>query len=293
MPKRPPKQPHQPESGVTKRLELEYEQAIRQIVAKVMPPKGSTPNLQKWLDSIFEKTKSPEIHRLTNRLAARMVRWVNVGNAKTWREAAARSQRSRMLYRLLQKEMAGPVGKTVRQLVAENAVLIRSIPLDAATITTREILALQQKGARPETIARALRLKLPQHTAARIRLISRTETMKASAALTEARATHLGVRAYIWRTSHDSRVRHSHAGMEDVIVLYSRPPAPEKLFPMRTKRGRPVRSTLGAYHAGNAPNDRCTQLPILSPNDVSWPHRVFDGTRVRQMTKAEFVEFAG
>lgn len=278
----PEKPKHQPKSGVTKRLELEYERAIRKIVAKVMPPRGSTPDLQKWIDQIFEKTQSPEIHALTNRLAEKMVRWVNIEDARTWREAAARSQRGRMLYRLLQKEMEGPVGRKVGELIAENAVLIRSIPLDAATITTREIMRLQQKGARPETIAKALRVKLPQHTAARVRLIARTESMKASAALTEARATHLGVKAYVWRTSEDQRVRKSHRNLDGVIILYAKPPQPEKLVRER--------STLGVGQAGEFPNCRCVQLPLLSADDVRWPHKVFDGRTIRYMTKAEFMK---
>ncbi len=165
--------------------------------------------------------------------------------------------------------------------MAENARLIRSIPLDAARTTANEIMRLQQMGARPKTIERALRSKFPQHTAARIRLIARTETMKASAALTETRATHLGIHWYVWRTSHDQRVRSSHAHMDGVLIPYSQPPSPEKLIG--------IKSTLGTYHAGGAPNDRCVQLPLLDTDDVSWPHKVYWNGRIRMMTRAEFV----
>ncbi len=281
MPKKPPKLPQRLRSGVTKRLELEYEQAIRKAVSHILPPKGSTPDLQAWIDHILSKENSPYVQKLTDALAGRMVRWVEIDNARTWREAAARSQKSRMLYRLLQREMAGPVGQRVRELVAENARLIRSIPLDAAQTTAHEIMRLQQMGARPKTIERALRVKFPQHTAAKIRLIARTETMKASAALTETRATHLGIRWYMWRTSEDQRVRKSHAHMDGVLIPYSQPPAPEKLVG--------IKSTLGAYHAGEAPNDRCVQLPLLDPDDVSWPHKVYWNGRISIMTRAQFV----
>ena len=269
-----------PRSGVTKRLELEYEQSLRKVVAKMLPPKGSTSTIQEWIDSILHLSDSPQIQKLIQSLAGQMVRWVNVASARSWREAAARSQRSRMLYRLLQSEMRGSVGQRVRELVSENARLIRSIPVEAAAMTANEILKLQQQGARPKTIERAMRIQFPHHTRARIRLIARTETMKASAALTEARATHLGVQWYVWRTSHDQRVRTSHRHMEDVLVRYDRPPQPEALIG--------IRSTLGKYQAGNAPNCRCVQLPVLDFDDIRWPHKVFDGRTIRWMGKKEF-----
>ncbi len=218
-----------------------------------------------------------------------MVRWVNVQNARTWREAAARSQRSQMLFRLLQKEMQGPVGRKVGQLVAENAALIRSVPLDAATMLTREVLRLQQRGARPQTIERAMRARLPVLSRNKARLIARTESAKASAALTQARADNLGLHWYLWRTSADQRVRTSHRGMEGVIVPYAYPPAPERLFPNLTKRGRAVRSTLGHYHSGAAPNCRCTQVVVLDPSDVTWPRRVYWNGKIQMMRKAEFL----
>ncbi len=286
MPKQPPKPKppiftKSPESGVTKRLELEYERAIREVVSRVLPPKGSTPDLQAWIDHILQRVNSPEILALTDRIAGRMVRWVNVQNARTWREAAARSQRSQMLFRLLQKEMQGPVGRKVGQLVAENAALIRSVPLDAATMLTREVLRLQQRGARPQTIERAMRARLPVLSRNKARLIARTESAKASAALTEARADNLGLRFYIWRTSHDQRVRSSHRIMDGVIIPYAQPPSPEKLLR--------IKSTLGHYHAGGAPNDRCTQIAMLSPDDVSWPHKVYWNGKIQMMRKAEFL----
>ena len=286
MPKQPPKPKppifrKSPESGVTKRLELEYEKAIRDVVSRVLPPKGSTPDLQKWIDHIVSRVESPEIRRLTNKLAANMVRWVNIRNARTWREAAARSQRSQMLFRMMQKEMQGPVGVKVGQLVAENAVLIRSVPLDAATMLTREVLRLQQRGARPKTIERAMRARLPVLSRNRARLIARRESAKASAALTEARADNLGLHWYLWRTSEDQRVRKSHRNLDGVLVRYEKPPQPEKLVHEH--------STLGTGNAGEFPNCRCTQIVLLDPADVTWPRRVYWNGKIQMMTKTQFM----
>ncbi len=286
MPKQPPKPKppiftKSPESGVTKRLELEYERAIREVVSRVLPPKGSTPDLQAWIDHILQKVNSPEILALADRIAGRMVRWANIQNAKHWKEAAARSQRSQMLFRLLQKEMQGPVGRRVAQLVAENARLIRSVPVDAATMLTREVLRLQQRGARPQTIERAMRARLPVLSRNKARLIARTETQKASAALTHARADSLGLKWLIWRTSHDVRVRRSHRNLDDVLIPYAHPPQPEKLVGEK--------STLGRGLPGEFPNCRCTQLVLLSPDDVSWPHKVYWQGRIQMMRKAEFL----
>jgi len=179
-------------------------------------------------------------------IAGRMGMWINSVNQRTWREAAARSTRSRMLHQLLQRELQGPVGELFRQLVKDNAQYITRIPREISEHLTEHIAKAQQAGARPETIAKFMRERFPAMTKNRIRLIARTETIKASSALTQARSEELDIPAYEWLTSQDSRVRKSHRKMQGVIVLYNDPPSPEALVGEK--------STLGHYHAGNAPN---------------------------------------
>jgi SPP1 gp7 family putative phage head morphogenesis protein len=213
-----------------------------------------------------------------------MVHWTNVRNAKTWREAAAKSQQSRQLYALLQREMQGATGAAVRRLVLANAHYIRSIPLEAAQHLVNEVAAAQQAGTRPATISKMMRQRFPELLRSRVRLISRTETSKASASLTEARAEELNLPCYIWRTSKDARVRDSHRLMEGVVIFYAHPPAPELLDG--------IKSGLGHYHAGQAPNDRCYQAPVLSLTDIAFPARVYWGDAIVHMTKPQFRQIA-
>ena len=102
---------------------------------------------------------------------------------------------------------------------------------------------------------------------------------KARAAGEQARAENLGLNWYVWRTSGDSRVRPSHRIMDDVLVPYSDPPAPETLI------GEPSQ---GQYHAGAALGCRCVQLPLLDSSDVAWPHKVYRGGLVQTMTLRQF-----
>ena len=118
-----------------------------------------------------------------------------------------------------------------------------------------------------------------------IQLIARTETSKTSTALTRARSEELHLPAYVWRTSKDGRVRPSHRLMDGVICFWNDPPAPEALLG--------IKSTLGHYCCGDAPNDRCYPEPLLRLDAVSWPHKVFAGGSIQSMTRAAFAGVAG
>jgi SPP1 gp7 family putative phage head morphogenesis protein len=267
--------------GPTKRLQKAYEQGIKQIVQRMLPPKLEDKTFEQWLAEIAAKSQQRDVQEASEYLAGNMIKWTNIKNAKSWREAAARSQHSRRLYNLLQKEMQGITGSRVSALVRENAALIRSIALEAAVTLTGEVTKAQQMGARPATVAKMLRTRFPELLKSRIQLISRTETAKASTALTQARCEELGIDFYLWETSYDGRVRDSHRNMDRILIPWHDPPSPEALIGEK--------STLGAYHAGQSPNCRCTQLVVLHADDVSWPCRVYWHGAISTMTKQEFL----
>jgi SPP1 gp7 family putative phage head morphogenesis protein len=180
--------------------------------------------------------------------------------------------------------MEGATGARVAQIIRENAKLISSIPLHAATTLTDEITKAQQRGARPETIAKLMRQRFPQLLRSRVQLISRTETSKASAALTRARAEELNLPCYIWRTSKDVRVRDSHRLMDGVVCFWNDPPAPEHLAGLV--------SSLGSYNVGDAPNDRCTASVVLTMDDITFPVKVHHHGTINYMTKQQFKAIA-
>lgn len=278
-PKKPPKEFH-----ATKRLQREYEKAIARITKRVLAPKKPEQTLQEWLAEIAAKSQAQDVRSAAEFVAGRMVAQVNAKNARTWREAAARSQKTRRLYKLMQAELEGPVGQRLRQLRKENADYITSVAPVAAEMLTREITKAQLAGARPETIAKMARARFPQLLRSRVNLIARTETQKASAVLTRARAEHAGAQWAEWLTSEDQRVRKSHKKMNGVLIPYFDPPSPEALAGEK--------STLGKYGPGECPNCRCSAAPLLEVDDVSWPHRVYWGGRVQHMRRDQFIKIA-
>lgn len=270
----------------TRRLETGYETLLRQIFDRVVKQESAgVPNIA---DLLMRLSQSDLLESLAHKAAYQMVTGLAVQNARTWREAARQSMRGREIYAALQREMNGPVGIRIEQLVRENAKLITNIPRELARRITHEVMEESQAGRRAEAIATDLRKQFPRMAASRIQLISRTEVSKASGALTQARAENLGLLWYVWRSSEDSRVRPSHRFMDrdgGIIIAFREPPSPEALVGEK--------STLGHYHAGDCPNCRCYREPLLRLNQVQWPHRVYTGDRVVWMSRAAFERIAG
>jgi SPP1 gp7 family putative phage head morphogenesis protein len=257
-----------------KRLAKAYERAITGHITRVLPPKTPEQTFDQWIDAIARKSQEYDAQEATEHLAGSMVRWVNSLNSRSWRAAANKATKSRLLHGLLQQEMQGPVGARVHTLVRENAQYISSLPRDAAEQLNREILRASQNGARPETIGRMARKRFPELLRSRINLIARTETAKASAALTQARCNYLNLPCYLWSTSEDARVRQSHRALDNVVVFWDDPPATDP--------------NLGYGHAGEFPNCRCTSIVILSLDDIKFPRRVYRRGAITVMTKPQF-----
>jgi SPP1 gp7 family putative phage head morphogenesis protein len=228
---------------------------------------------------LFEYLQSPA-PEFAERIARNMATAVLRSNALGWRRAAASSTKSHLIYKLLRDELNGPVGREAARIVHENAALIRTLPLDIAAKTNSYVASQQRRGMRSETIAKELKERLPQMKAASVRLIARTETAKAETAVTQARAQSIGLSWYEWQTSDDQRVRESHEKMDGVLCRFSDPPAPEALIGEK--------SSLGHYAPGCCPNCRCLALPLVSLDEVSWPHRVYENGSITRMTRAQF-----
>lgn len=237
------------------------------------------PHLRNWIPSLTVPLIDFDIEEYALSIASRMVQSVSTANAKSWRQAALQAGGQR-IYRALQEEMHGSVGQEARRLIRENAQLISSLPRDIAESTSRFVAAQRRKGLRSDEIAEQLRVRIPQLTENRIHLIARTETAKAESSFTEARAQNIGLPWYEWLTSKDQRVRKSHQKMDGVLVSWANPPSPEALVG--------IRSTLGHYHAGRAPNCRCPAVPLVRMDEVSWPHRVYVNSTIVWMTRADF-----
>jgi hypothetical protein len=240
-----------------------------------LPFEAQMMSLPEWLDA------------WSAQIAQRMVTGIAATSARTWRMASRESMKGSLIHTALMQEMGGPVGDRMRELIAENAKLISSLPIEISRKVSSKLAERALAGERSEVSEAAIR-KYTGHLAAwHVRLIARTETSKASTALTAARAEDLGLQYYIWKSSQDSRVRLSHRFMArngGVICSFDNPPSPERLFGEK--------SNLGSYAPGNCPNCRCYPEVMLRLDQVKWPHRVFNGSSVLMMRLAAFRRFA-
>lgn len=142
-----------------------------------------------------------------------------------------------------------PTGMLFETLQAEQVELITSLPLKAA----ERVHELVQKesllgGTRASEIAKEI-AATGKVTAARARLIARTEVSRAHCNLTQARAMYAGSQGYIWRSSEDGDVRPTHRKVNGHFFKWDNPP--------KTDKG------LAPYHAGCGPNCRCFPEPVI------------------------------
>lgn len=225
---------------------------------------------------------APEwLDRYAWQAASRMVTGVYTNGARTWRTAARTAGRGDLIYRNLQQELSGAVGRRMRQLISLNAQLIRSLPQRLAARAAATAAERALGGERAEAVIRELPASLAR---SRARLIARTEVGKASTTLTQVRAEDLGAAWYVWETSRDGRVRPAHKFMQGVLVRWNDPASPEQLVRLKNPPA--------PYAPGNIYNCRCYPAPLLRYDQVSWPHKVFYGGSVRWMTLAAFRRIA-
>lgn len=99
----------------------------------------------------------------------------------------------------------------------------------------------------------------------RARVIIRTESAKISSTLTQARMQKIGLNAYIWSTSEDSRVRSAHALLDGVLFFWNDPP------------------TIDNYqdHCGRFINCRCIPVPVTYIDDIRFPIKVAQNLNIQ------------
>ena len=232
------------------------------------------------IDKLRQYCQSDFFKEFALAAVSRMITGYAIEGARTWREAATKSMRGRMIYEALQQEMQGEVGLTVRELILRNAELISTFPQDIAENITDYINKGYQSGIRAEEMSREIQARFPKIAESRVNLIARTESSKASTALTQARSQSLSLDWYLWRTSKDARVRPSHNRMEGILISWKEPASPERLN--HEKR------SYGNYAPGNLFFCRCYPEPLIYIDQVSWPHKVYTAGSVRSMTRAAF-----
>lgn len=266
----------------SQRIEDQYRRALQNLIDRfvLMIPGLDILNPYEIVSEFSRYVASDIYGEIAHAIASKMITGLFIESGSTWREAARESTRGKTIYEALRNEMRGPVGHRVLNLVDQNARLISTFPLEIARQANAYIAQEAQKGRRSSDITDDLAQKFPEVSHSRIRLIARTETSKASTELTRARSESMNLPWYAWRTSKDARVRRSHADMDRVLVKWADAPAPEAIAGIRSK--------LGHYHAGQAPNCRCYAQPVIRLDDIKWPCKVHVSGTIQYMTRYQF-----
>ncbi|MBO9332895.1 phage head morphogenesis protein [Achromobacter xylosoxidans] len=172
------------------------------------------------------------------------------------RDRDAFMARARDLSAGLRQELRNAeTGRVMRQLMAEQVDLIKSIPIEAAKrvhVLTSEALLDSTRAAE---IAKEI-MRSGEVAESRALLIARTEVARTAAKLAEARAQAVGSTHYIWRTSGDSDVRAGHRHMNGKVFAWADPPM--------VNEGTDKRPVWMRHHPGEIWNCRCYAEPILA-----------------------------
>jgi SPP1 gp7 family putative phage head morphogenesis protein len=173
--------------------------------------------------------------------AGRMLSEVDKKDQLMW------AQTTKELSHNLQLEIRqAPTGEVMRDLMAQQVQLIKSLPLQAAQ-RVHDLTIERSNNSRRASELVAEIMRTGEVTKSRANTIARTETSRAASTLTQARAQHIGSDGYVWRTSGDSDVRPSHKKMNGKVVRWDDPPKLDNL----------------TGHAGALPNCRCYPEPVI------------------------------
>ena len=268
-------------------LEDQYKGSMRKLLRCVSNlVDGINPQTPEEFLSTIDRLVTMDFFQEMAQIAARrMVTGVANENALSWREAAQKSHRGHEIYQMLLAEKRGALGSRIAQIVDENAKLISTFPQAISNNVAHWIEGEWTRGRRAQDLMEEMKTKYFGYSDARLMLIARTESSKASEALTAARCEVMGIPWYIWRATHDARVRLAHHKMDGVLCSFREPPNPERLA--GEKRD------YGAYQAGCLWNCRCASEPLLQLDYVQWPAKVHYQARIQRMTLHQFRMISG
>lgn len=177
--------------------------------------------------------------------ALRMIDEVNNKDLANWR-----SMGDDLSLGIRKEILSAPVGDVMRDLMDQQVELITSIPLDAAQrVHELTIKGLEDSTRYKDYVADIMRSG--DVAVSRAILIARTESSRAQANLTQARAQHIGSEGYLWRTSHDGDVRKDHRILEGRFFNWNDPPIADQRSGARA-------------HPGTIYNCRCWAYVLLN-----------------------------
>jgi SPP1 gp7 family putative phage head morphogenesis protein len=256
----------------SKRIENTYANYLRALAKEI----NALMKKYKNSDEIVERLKkySEQIDKWGRKTATTIFYQLNDQDKRMW------MSHSKKMSRALRQELETlSMKELMDQYVDENARLISSMPLQSAERVERLVQENLKSGkSRSEGLIDQI-MRIGNINENRAKLIARTEVSKASTALTKARANLLDLNWYVWRTSKDIRVRHSHKNMDNVLIRWDDPANPEQLAGEKS---------YGNYNPGEIFNCRCYAQPLIRLDDVRFPCKVYREGRIQQMSRNQF-----
>jgi len=233
------------------RPRLNYERSLRSIGEHVGNLITGVTQGKNWLETI------PTLRQLLEAYAEALKPWATATAHRMLMDIDAQDRKawlslgSAISTQLRQDILRAPVGERLRELLAEEVSLIRSIPTDAALrVHELSIKALENSGRYRELTEEVMRSG--EVAKSRATLIARTETSRTATALTQVRAEAAGSTHYVWETSRDSSVRPGHKVMQGKVCAWDDPPAVDE-----------GDGHIMHHHPGSIWNCRCWARPIV------------------------------
>lgn len=205
---------------------------------------------------LTDESVYPSITSALRRYAATLHDWAVSTAGRILTDIALRDEQTWMEYsadmsRALRDEIRNtPTGEIMRKLQSEQVVLIKSLPLEAAKRIQDKVNENVISGARIDKDLIDFIMSSGDVSRSRANSIARTETSRATGALTQARAEAIGSEGYIWRDMGDSDVRHDHKDLNGKFFRWDSPPIADKRNGARA-------------HPGCIYNCRCYPEPVI------------------------------
>lgn len=281
-------------STLTKRIEQEYGRDLYNVSRQINKLIKTYTSKLKKKEKITQKDVvllrkalkeySKKVKVWAEKVSSRMVYSLENQDLKQW------TQHSKRMTALMKKELTqSDMDEILKGYIKENVKLITSLPLEASQRVYDLVYSNLSTGKRASTVAKEI-MKIGKVTQSRANLIARTETSKTATGLVKARAASIGLNWLAWHSTGgqggDGRTRFAHRKMDGVLMRWSDPPNPEKLFP--DKKVKPY----GNYLPGSTFNCRCWPAPLIRLEDVSWPAKIYMDGKIKLMNKKQFVEIA-
>ena len=154
--------------------------------------------------------------------------------------------------------------EAIRRWIAENVLLIKSIPSETLGNMREIILGSYLKGSSIRDIQKAIQ-ETYNVSKRKAQLLARDQVATLNAQLTKAQQTDAGCRKYRWSDSRDGRVRDCHKALNGKVFSWDNPP--EMWY--ETKQGRVY--TGRRCHPGEDYCCRCVAIPVFDPESIDVP----------------------